>query len=611
MLYETRDTADHEGEDGLVNLVELNLTTAHIDLGGIDAESDPRLEAYFVETPYVQSALQGRRTLFLGRKGSGKSALFRELPRLAAAHATDDQAVLAVRPDQYAWSALREYKEQGLLSEQAHTNAWKLTLAVEAVGAMLALDRSWLPKSQESLEILRTFVSDNFGRVQPSLLSTAASIVKGLTSFNFSAFGFGVGLSREETKQVALAPAATEALFKNLGVLVEECGLIVAIDRLDDSWDGTEESRSLLIGLLKATKEINDQNTPNARSLGIRVVVFLRSDIYDDLRFDDKDKHRRTEQTIVWNIELLKEMVDRRLPQGLTIDELFESGEMRGSISPFGYIVRRTFLRPREVLQFLDECLQEAGPSATSVTKDDVRSAEARYSRWKVADLKQEFQKVFPELDPLVECLRQERHRYDSLRDLQKVIERKAPQLVKQFGIQALLERLFEYSVIGVRIGDAGSTRFKSEDSELVLPRSGAVYVHQGLHRGLNIRETRKAATERAARLDKLTIDLFSKMQSRQPTRDLAFLELDVRPADVLRNETFDECAKALGVALLVDHGERASTLGRPNRISGRRFNYNSTTYETLRAEMVGQLEEGGVSVEEYLRADESSRLDD
>jgi ABC-type multidrug transport system fused ATPase/permease subunit len=62
---------------------ELGLTLADIDLGGIDAESDPGLEEYFVTTPYVLNAFSGRRTLFLGRKGSGKSALFTQLPRLA------------------------------------------------------------------------------------------------------------------------------------------------------------------------------------------------------------------------------------------------------------------------------------------------------------------------------------------------------------------------------------------------------------------------------------------------------------------------------------------------------------------------------------------------
>ena len=149
---------------------------------------------------------------------------------------------------------------------------------------------------------------------------------------------------------------------------------------------------------MKASKELNDRFGASEDDSGLRVNVFLRSDIYDDLRFDDKDKHRATEEHILWKPELLREMVERRLPKDVSVDELFEPGEMRGSKAPFDYIVKRTFLRPREVLQFLDECLRKAPRDAIVITKENVRAAEERYSSWKVADLKQEFAKVFPDL---------------------------------------------------------------------------------------------------------------------------------------------------------------------------------------------------------------------
>src|SRR5262249_44031766 len=149
--------------------------------------------------------------------------------------------------------------------------------------------------------------------------------------------------------------------------------------------------------------------------------------------------------------------------------ELFEPGDMRGT-APFSYIAKRTFLRPREILQYTEECIRVAGPQATEISKENVRTAEDRYSRWKVNDLKQEYSKVAPMLDPLLECLRQEVHRYDSLQDLEALIDSKAHVLVADHGSRALLELLFESSVIGIRLGYSGSPKFKSEDSELVLP---------------------------------------------------------------------------------------------------------------------------------------------
>jgi hypothetical protein len=161
-------------------------------------------------------------------------------------------------------------------------------------------------------------------------------------------------------------------------------------------------------------KDLNDRF--GAGSEGLRVLTFLRSDIYDGLRFDDKDKHRPLEEHILWDPDGLREMLSKRLPEQIDADDLFEPGDMRGSIKPFNYIVKRTFLRPREILQFVELALKEAGIDKTEVSKDAIRSAELLYSRWKVEDLKQEFSKVSPDFGTLLEGLRQELHRYESMR---------------------------------------------------------------------------------------------------------------------------------------------------------------------------------------------------
>jgi len=353
-----------------LRLADAKLTLGDIELGGIDAESDHNLDEYFVLTPYVGAALRGSRTLFLGRKGSGKSALFRQLEKLVETTDGSSPIVVSLTPDQYAWAALRSYEEQGILPEQAHTNAWKLTLAIEVAAALVAHRPDAKAVSSDvnsALDVLARFLADNYGAPLPSLRKTATSLVKGLRQFNLSAFGFGVGMQRQVPESQAITPAVVSALYDLLSAVLGHQRVTVALDRLDDSWDGQDGSRSLLIGLIKALKELNDRFA--LRQDALRVLVFLRSDIYDSLLFDDKDKHRPTEQHIVWTPELLKELVDRRLPDGITASELFEAGEMRGSIAPFNYIVKRTFFRPREVLQFLAECIHQAGDHAVKSPK--------------------------------------------------------------------------------------------------------------------------------------------------------------------------------------------------------------------------------------------------
>lgn len=475
-----------------MNLQQAGKTLKDVQLGAPDAEADRRLATYFLNTPHVEAALQLRRTLFLGRKGAGKSALFTQFPRLVSEAGHKTTKVILVTPDQYAWSALRQYQEAGLLPEQAHANAWKFTLAIEAGAALAAIPEESLTSADAiaALKRLTQFVRENYGDTAPSILKTAGQILKGIKSFNLTAFGFGAGMTRAVENQ-PVTPQIIDSILASVAAVAAEVGIVIALDKLDDSWEGSEQSKQLLIGLLKASKDINDRYRGESIASGLAVLIFLRADIYEGLRFDDKDKHRSTEESIDWTPELLKDMVRERLPAGVCVDELFEPGDMRGSIPPFSYIVKRTFLRPREVLQFLDECIRKAGTGSVQITKDQIRDAEERYSSWKVEDLKQEYRRLYPEFEAIVETLRQAQHRYDTFDEFEEHLKGRAPKLVEELGVRRIIERLFNASAIGVRLADAGSPRFRSEDSDLMLPAVGAIYVHQCLYKGMNLREKR------------------------------------------------------------------------------------------------------------------------
>jgi hypothetical protein len=468
-----------------------NFEINDLDLGASDAEGDHRLGEYFVTTPYVEEALSGRRTLFIGRKGAGKSALYVQFPVLIK-KAGRTVEVVAITPDNYAWRALRDYKERGLSEQAAHRNAWKLTLAVQIASALVDLNYTPQSNAEEAASVLRRFLEQNFG--EPKLtFGRAVRILDGIECFNLTALGFGGGLKRREGRRVEMTPEVINKLYDLIGACVEDAGVVVVLDRLDEEWDGSSAAMSLLVGLLMAAKELNDRFGLRSGDIGLKILVFLRTDIYAALRFDDKDKHRATEQPLTWTTEELNELVSRRLPHAVTLEEIFEPGEMRGRTKPFDYIVRRTFLRPREVIQFLDECVRRSAAGAPYISKDGIREAENQYSRWKIEDLKQEFARIYPALGDLLEVLQQEYHRYDSMDDLIKVIGRKKPELLDQHSERELLEILFETSVIGFRLRDSGAVRYKSEDIDLLLPADAAVYVHQGLRKGLNIVERRSS----------------------------------------------------------------------------------------------------------------------
>ena len=296
-------------------------TVGEIDFGASDAESDERLGEYFIETDYVRQALEGRKTIFLGRKGAGKTALFTQLPELYRAQGLAELLTIPMSPDQYAWGALKEYKEQGILAEQAHTNAWKLTLAITIASEIVNVESRWSAEAGDAIKTLRQFLSENYSGETVDLKNAATKLLTGLKSFNLSAFGFGVGYAEKDTEARLLTPQVIERLLELIDACTREHGVIVLLDRLDDSWDGTDESKTLLIGLLKAAKDLNTRIRFDGDK-GLQIIAFLRSDIYPLLRFDDKDKHRSLEYSIVWTQDELAEMITKRLPGDVTVHDV-------------------------------------------------------------------------------------------------------------------------------------------------------------------------------------------------------------------------------------------------------------------------------------------------
>src|SRR5687768_13247247 len=88
-------------------------------------------------------------------------------------------------------------------TRHANTNAWKFTIAIEVAGSFVTVPNELL--SSDAARAARTrlaeFITQNYGNTPPTLISTAARLLKGIKSFNLEAFGFGVRLERENNEQ--------------------------------------------------------------------------------------------------------------------------------------------------------------------------------------------------------------------------------------------------------------------------------------------------------------------------------------------------------------------------------------------------------------------------
>lgn len=236
-------------------------------------------------TPVADTILNKKIGMVLGRKGSGKTALFRQAEELLSRHELEHVRVVRLNMDDHAWAAFADFRKLGLAEEHAATVSWHLVLLLQ-LAAHLAVESNtrWSKAAKKDVSILHRFVSDNFGEVTPQL-PKSSKLIGQVQSLKVGAFGAGVEAAFKSGQAPReLAPALTDAISQHLIAPLQETSWLVLLDQLDESWDGSESKKNLLVGLLKAVKRINDDfgwRTDPHR--GARAIAFLRTDIYDSL----------------------------------------------------------------------------------------------------------------------------------------------------------------------------------------------------------------------------------------------------------------------------------------------------------------------------------------
>ena len=128
-------------------------------LGHPDALQDNRLLDYFVPTKEFEDAVEGRRTLFIGRRGSGKSANFQAIKE--ELRQSSNTIVAAIAPDDFELERISAFVE----NEYAMTNPklvfqhmWNYVLVLELLKSLAeGTDRLYLSPDDPLRDYLRQY----------------------------------------------------------------------------------------------------------------------------------------------------------------------------------------------------------------------------------------------------------------------------------------------------------------------------------------------------------------------------------------------------------------------------------------------------------------------
>jgi hypothetical protein len=262
-----------------------------------------------------------------------------------------------------------------------------------------------------------------------------------------------------------------------LACLNPEHKYFVAFDQLDLGFDpNAPDYANRLIGLLLASRDIN--LAAREAGIGLFAVVFLRDDIYDCLHFEDKNKMTENFVSLIeWDTprtkKTLKALMERRFAivlndkPGASVgwEEVFnENREMPGHQTKYEHMRDRTYLRPRDIIKFVNCTLHQykerAGAEAGADVPDrldniDVHNARVEFSEYFLREIDDEVHKHMPEYDRYLDVLRAlgkwqfERGEFDAAY--------KEQQPSAQLSPSDVLEKLYEFSFIGFyRAGGRG-----------------------------------------------------------------------------------------------------------------------------------------------------------
>ena len=380
-----------------------------LDLGDMAAENEiGGLRSYFVRTAQYNEARRGTARLVIGRKGSGKTALFYGL--LDSIPKGYSHLVIDLKPEGHQFTKLREAVLSQLsegLQEHTLTAFWNYILLCEIAERIRDNDYSWAQRDPERWERFERLLQVYDGQVPADLGDFSERLLRQVDrlSARFLEQARSGTLTGGELTQV-LFRGDIRALDDALApYLQEKENVWVLIDNLDKGWPtrGTRASDILILRtLMEATRKLQRQF--EQRQVGFHSFVFLRNDIYDHLLRETSDRGKDTAISLDWDDEeVFKEIVKQRVRASTGTMEGFSDAWGRicepvvGTQESFHYITERTLMRPRDLLMFVHGAIGVAiNRGHERVTEADLVKAEEAYSEDMLLGTAFELQDISP-----------------------------------------------------------------------------------------------------------------------------------------------------------------------------------------------------------------------
>ncbi|MEN8640508.1 P-loop ATPase, Sll1717 family [Pseudomonas sichuanensis] len=384
-----------------------------LNLGATSAENEMRdLERYYLETDQFLKSLRGEAHLVVGRKGSGKSAIFLQIRDNERDKNRNKNIILDLKPDGYKLIKFKErildFLEEGTYQHTV-TAFWEYVLLLEICYKVLEKDKTrhihdhrLYDGYRELSELYHAEAYDSQGDFSERM----SVLMERIYSEYRSKFG--------DTEKVSLSSSqVTELIYSHdvkqlkqkLGSYLEHKELLwLLFDNLDNGWptSGLQHEDLLIIrALIEATRKIERQF--GRSSFRVRTVVFLRNDVYELLVKETSDRGKEASVLLDWTDgDLLREVIRLRIvSNGLDEETDFRSAWLKVFASHYKgeessqFLIDRSLMRPRFLLNLINHCKSFAiNLNHEIIESADIEKGIAAYSSDLLRDIGYELRDI-------------------------------------------------------------------------------------------------------------------------------------------------------------------------------------------------------------------------
>lgn len=350
-------------------------------------EEESLVEKYFIPTAAYDDAVRGNQTLFVGRKGSGKTANLIKLKDELNRHQRN--VVCVIKPQRSQMLAVVDLLKQYQHRKDkisAVESLWKFLLLTEI--AHTVYNNPPLVQSADAAE--RFF---NFAEKNRKIICEDFSTRLEICTQNIEEKIEG---SNDENIHSSVSEILHNHTLRQLRIelgnlLSNEQRIAILIDNLDQAWERQNDIDALseiLWSLLEVAKQLPtelQQQRSRQQRIKLSLTIFLRSDIFYRIRQVTNEPDKMTYSLLKWNDSELLSIIEERFcssfdtPESTILWDQYFCPTVKGTPTK-EYITSTVLKRPRDIIYFVNTAVTTAiNKRHPMIEEEDIFEAEKQY----------------------------------------------------------------------------------------------------------------------------------------------------------------------------------------------------------------------------------------